>query len=149
MTIRSSAFVHEGVIPSAYTCNGSGISVPLEFADVPKDAVSLALIMDDPDVPLSARADGLWNHWVVWNMPPTTTEIPEGGVVPGAEGLTTGDTRGYYPPCPPDREHRYFFRLYALDTLLTLNENATREDMERAMNGHVIQQTELMGRYVQ
>ncbi len=148
MKLRSPAFSDEESIPSQYTCDGVGVSVPLEFVDVPVEAKSIALIMDDPDVPRSIRSDGLWNHWVLWNIPATCTGIPEGATQLGQHGRTTSDTTDYDPPCPPDREHRYFIRLYALDTLLELNgPSVTRRDLEQSMEGHVIATAELMGRY--
>lgn len=149
MKLTSSAFLDHGHIPQQYTCDGSGISIPLEFVDVPTEAKSLVLIMDDPDVPRSIRPDGLWDHWVVWNMPPDTTGIPEGATPPGQQGMTTSDTTSYFPPCPPDREHRYFMRLYALDTILELGESSivTRKTLEQTMRGHIIATAELVGRY--
>lgn len=148
MKVQSPAFAHDSSIPQQYTCDGSGISIPLEFVDVPAEAKSLVLIMDDPDVPPTLRPDGLWDHWVIWNMPSDTTGIPEGATPPGQQGMTTSDTTSYFPPCPPDREHRYFVRLYALDTMLELDgPGATRKELEKAMQGHVIAQAELMGRY--
>lgn len=148
MKVQSPAFSHESSIPPQYTCDGAGVSIPLEFFDVPAEAKSLALIMDDPDVPRSIRPDGLWNHWVIWNIPPTTTGIPEGAIPPGQQGMTTSDTTSYFPPCPPDREHRYFVRLYALDTMLELDgPSATRKTLEQTMRGHIIATAELMGRY--
>ncbi len=148
MKLFSSAFNDSGSIPAQYTCDGVGVSLPLEFVDVPAEAKSLVLIMDDPDVPHTIRPDGLWDHWVLWNIPATCTGIPEGATPPGQQGLTTSVTTDYDPPCPPDREHRYFIRLYALDTMLTLAGSAvTRRQLEQAMEGHIIATAELMGRY--
>ena len=152
MKLESSAFEHEGTIPAKYTCDGSppagGISPPLKISDVPPGTRSLFLNMDDPDVPKSIRPDGLWNHWLVWNIPPETTEITEGQEPAGVVGKNTGGKFGYQGPCPPDREHRYFFKLYALDTMLDLPaETAAKADLEKAMEGHILAQAELMGRY--
>lgn len=148
MKLESAAFEHEGVIPSKYTCDGENISPPLRIADVRGEVKSLALIMDDPDVPKNLRPDGMWDHWLVWNIPPETTEIPEGQKPAGVVGKNTGGSFGYRGPCPPDREHRYFFKLYALDTMLDLSpEMATKTDLEEAMEGHTLERTELMGRY--
>lgn len=148
MKIISPAFEHGQSIPKAYTCDGKNISPPLTFVDVPPEAKSLALIVDDPDVPKNLRSDGLWIHWLVWDIPPSITEIPEGTKPPGVVGQNTSGTSGYTGPCPPDREHRYFFKLYALDTILTEAKIATKDDLEKAMNGrHVIETAELMGRY--
>ncbi len=102
--------------------------------------------MDDPDVPPSVRKDGLWVHWIVFNMPPHIREIAENTPPPGILGAGT-ERLGYQGPCPPDREHRYFLKIYALDTMLSLAEGCTKEDLEKAMRGHIIAQAELMGRY--
>ena len=147
MNITSPAFEHNGSIPSKYTCDGANISPPLVFSDVPEGAKGLALLMDDPDVPKSIRPDGMWDHWVVFNIDPATTEIPEGQNPAGTLGVNTGGNTAYGGPCPPDREHRYFFKLYALDTELTLSTGATKAQVEQAMQGHIIDQAELMGRY--
>ena len=147
MKLASSAFGQEKKIPSRYTCDGENISPPLSISEVPEGAQSLALIMEDPDVPRHLREDGMWNHWVVFNMPANLGEILEGHEPQGIGGIGTNGKQGYYGPCPPDREHRYFFRLFALDAKLDLPEKATKEDVETAMEGHVLEQTELMGRY--
>ena len=148
MKLESSVFRHEGSIPLKYTCDGENISPPLKISDVPEGAMSLVLIMDDPDVPKDIRPDGMWDHWLVWNIPPETTEILEGEEPKGVIGKNTGGRFGYGGPCPPDREHRYFFKLYALDTMLDLPaETTTKADLEAAMQGHILDQAELMGRY--
>ncbi len=146
LQLRSSAFTHGGAIPGTYTCDGENISPPLSIADVPPGAKSLALIMDDPDVPPSAPVS-VWDHWVVFNIPPTTAEVGEGKSPEGTAGKNTRGNLGYGGPCPPDREHRYFFTLYALDTTLDLAEGATKREVEDAMQGHVLARAELMGRY--
>lgn len=148
MKLESSVFEHEGTIPSKYTCDGENISPPLKISEVPEDAKGLVLIMDDPDVPRNLRPDGMWDHWLVWNIPPETAEIPEGQDPKGIVGKNTRGTFGYRGPCPPDREHRYFFKLYALDTRLDLlAETTTKADLEETMQGHILEQAELMGRY--
>lgn len=147
MQIISPAFEPGQTIPRRHTCDGDNVSPPLNIAAVPAQARSLALIMDDPDVPGHIREDGLWNHWVVYNIPPTQEQIPEGAEPEGIQGSGTSGDLGYFGPCPPDREHRYFFRLYALDTRLDLPPGATREQLDAAMQGHVIADAELMGRY--
>lgn len=148
MKLESSVFEHEGVIPAKYTCDGENINPPLKFSEVPESAKSLVLIMDDPDVPKLIRPDGMWDHWLVWNIPPETTEIPGGQEPNGVVGKNTRGTFGYRGPCPPDREHRYFFKFYALDTTLDLSpDTATKADLEVAMQGHIMDQTELIGRY--
>ena len=105
------------------------------------------LILDDPDVPESVRKERMWDHWVVFNMPPETTHIEENSQPPGIPGKNTGGGLNYQGPCPPDREHRYFFKLYALDTELSLPKGATKAEVEKAMQSHILNQTELMGRY--
>lgn len=147
MELRSAAFEHEERIPKRHTCEGDNISPPLEIRDVPDDAVSLALIMDDPDVPLTLREDGMWDHWIVYDIPADTRRIPEGEEPAGTHGLGTAENLEYFGPCPPDTEHRYYFRLYALDCRLDLAEGASKQQVEQAMQGHVLDIAELMGRY--
>jgi Raf kinase inhibitor-like YbhB/YbcL family protein len=103
--------------------------------------------MEDPDVPKNLREDGMWDHWVVFNIPPEVREIQEGTEPQGIGGVGTNGELGYFGPCPPDREHRYFFKLFALDTQLDLPEKSTKSKVENAMEGHILEQTELMGRY--
>lgn len=146
MQLTSPAFDHGATIPSRYTCDGENMSPPLLIEDVPPEAGALVLVMDDPDVPASAGVS-VWDHWVVYNIPPETRDLPEGQNPPGMRGKNTRGVFAYGGPCPPDREHRYFFRLYALDAYLTLSEGATKAEVERAMQGHVLAQAELMGRY--
>lgn len=147
MKLTSSAFENNAKIPFKYTCDGQNINPPLRISEVPDEAKSLVLIMDDPDVPKRLKADGMWDHWIVFNIPPTVTEIPEGTEPPGIHCLGTSENLHYFGPCPPDREHRYFFKLYALDTELDLNPKATKKDVEERMKGHILAQTELIGRY--
>jgi Raf kinase inhibitor-like YbhB/YbcL family protein len=147
LTIHSPAFGHEEVIPAKYTCDGENISPPLAFEGVPEDAASIVLIVDDHDVPSSIRSDGVWDHWVRFNIPPNTTRIGEGDTPAGVAGRTTfGDLR-YGGPCPPDSEHRYLFKVYALDTVLTLEEGASKQEVLEAIKGHVLESATLMGRY--
>ncbi|MBI1957501.1 MAG: YbhB/YbcL family Raf kinase inhibitor-like protein [Candidatus Niyogibacteria bacterium] len=148
MKIESSAFVPGGSIPAIHTCDGEDRIPPLAFSGIPSDARSLVLIMDDPDVPASVRKECMWDHWVRWNIPPQTLSVAEGEEPPGVIGKNTGGKPGYMGPCPPDREHRYFFKLYALDTMLDLDPTAaTKTDVETAMEGHILDRAELMGRY--
>ena len=147
MKLTSTAFEHGGKIPSKHTCDGENSNPPLTIADVPSGAKSLVLIMDDPDVPKTIRADGMWDHWVVFNIPPHLREIKEGEEPEGVPGTGTGGNEDYFGPCPPDREHRYFFKLYALDTKLDLPGKASKRQVEAAMEGHIVAQAELMGRY--
>lgn len=147
MTLHSSAFANNQPLPADYTCDGSGVNPPLEFSAVPKNAKSLALIVEDQDVPKSIRTDGLWYHWLVWDMPAGTTGIDSGEEAPGIVGKNTSGTFAYTPPCPPDREHRYIFTLYALDTMLNLEASTTKDDLQKAMKGHILEQSELIGLY--
>ena len=146
MTIFSPAFQGGGAIPQKFTCDGERINPPLRFTDVPAGAQSLVLMMDDIDA--VHRPDNIWNHWLLWNIPPDTHEIPEASEPPGICGHTTGGETEYQPPCPPEGEHRYVFRLYALDAMLELDYERTRRPaLLRAMEGHVLASAELQGRY--
>ena len=147
MKLSSPAFQHEGTIPEKYTCDGGNINPPLIISDVPSGALSLALIMDDPDVPKDLKPDGMWDHWIVFNIPPGLSEIKEGEEPEGTHGKGSSQNLDYFGPCPPDREHRYFFKLYALDTKLDLPEKSGKQEVENAMKGHILAETELMGRY--
>lgn len=150
MILTSTAFDEGGRIPSRYTCDSKRVESPsLEFLEVPRKARSLVLLMDDPDVPHNIRPDGVFDHWVVFNIPPRTMGLETGKPVPpGAiEGMNGAGRQGYAGPCPPDREHRYFFRLYAIDTILELSQHASKNDVLKAIDGHVIAKAELMGRY--
>ncbi len=150
MKLTSSAFTPNGKIPSKYTCDGNNLSPPLKIENVPANSQSLVLILDDPDIPDFVKQKfniDVWDHWIVFNIPPTTTEIPEGKNSFGVLGKNTSGKNAYGGPCPPDREHRYFFKLYALDTILTLSEGVTKKQVEEAMEGHIIAKAELVGRY--
>ena len=147
MKLSSSAFQEGKVIPSLYTCEGKNINPPLEINGVPPNTKSLVLICDDPDVPKTLRPDGTYDHWVVFNIPPNVHKITENSTPPGVTGRNTAHQNKYTGPCPPDREHRYFFKLYALDKMLDLPAGATKKEVEKAMHGHIIAQTQLMGRY--
>ena len=143
LKITSPAFVTNGYIPARYTCDGTDINPPLEIAQVPADAKSLALIVDDPDAPI-----GMWVHWVVWNIDPATREIAEDNVPRNAaQGKNDWKRNGYGGPCPPSGVHRYFFKLYALDTKLNLGAGTTKTDLEKAMQGHILAKAELIGLY--
>lgn len=151
MHITSSAFEDGALIPKLYTCDGDRtLSPALSFKDVPEDAVSLVLIMDDPDVPKALRPDGVFDHWVLFNISPETREIPEGGTM-GIAGVNSRGESEYAGPCPPPEyepsEHRYFFKLYALDAMLPLSLGATRGEVEQAMQEHILEEAQLMGRY--
>src|SRR3990167_4547693 len=152
MTLTSSAFENSGMIPAKYTCDGDRtISPPLEISGVPETVKSLVLIMDDPDVPKVLHANGVFDHWVVFNMPADTKMIPEGGPVPGIAGANGAKTNAYTGPCPPPQyepsEHRYIFKLYALSAVLALSAGATKEEVLDALASVKLEETELIGRY--
>jgi Raf kinase inhibitor-like YbhB/YbcL family protein len=147
MYIVSIAFEDGDKIPKKYTCEGEGINPPFQIKEVPKEAKSITLLAWDSDVPLSAGTKGNWDHWIVFNISVDDVIIAEGVEPKGVHGVTTSKTHEYVPPCPPDREHRYFFKIYALDTLLTLSELATRADVERVMKKHIIDEAQIMGTY--
>jgi len=147
MKLISNAFKEGEGIPRKYTCDGPNVNPELSFIDVPKEAKSLVLIMDDPDVPKHLREDGMWDHWIVFNIPPIITHIDEDSEPQGMHGMGTGKNLKYYGPCPPDREHRYYFKLYALDILLSLPEKSTKKEIEEAMKSHILAKAELMGVY--
>jgi hypothetical protein len=147
--MTTTAFSSGGTIPKNYTCDGPDLSPPLTWKDPPAGTQSFALIADDPDAP-----SGTWVHWVIYNLPSTAKELPEG--VQKAEKLPDGATQGrndfrkigYGGPCPPPgKPHRYFFKLYALDTKLSLKPGATKAEVESAIKGHTLAQTEIMGKY--
>ncbi len=150
MKLTSPAFEHNGKIPSRYTCDGANVNPPLKIEDIPSTAKSMVLIMDDPDIPQLVKDKygiQVWDHWVVFNIPSATKEFIEGQVPSGIQGKNTGGKNAYGGPCPPDREHRYFFKLYALDTLLNLPAGVTKAEVEKAMEGRILAKIELVGRY--
>lgn len=151
MQLRSPAFEHGGEIPMQYTCEGKDISPPLQWSGVPEGTKSLALVVDDPDAPDPAAPRVRWVHWVVFNIPPSVTALPENaaatGLPPGAaQGPNDWKRIGYGGPCPPIGRHRYVFTLYALDTVLAL-ERPTKAQLEAAMRGHVLATADLIGTY--
>ncbi|MFD1514561.1 YbhB/YbcL family Raf kinase inhibitor-like protein [Halomarina rubra] len=146
LRLTTPAFDDGGRIPDAYGYTERNVNPPLRISGVPDDAVSLALVMDDPDA--MAPAGKVWDHWVVWNLPPETAEIPEAwDAADAAEGTTDYGTVGYGGPNPPDREHAYRFRLVALDTTLDLPPGTDAEALFAATEGHVLAETELTGTY--
>jgi hypothetical protein len=153
--LTSSAFSHNGTIPNKYTCDGENINPPLEIIGVPAGAQSLALLMDDPDIPQifkEQRGIDDFDHWALANIAPDTMLIPEGATPQGGVvGVNSAGNNVYAGPCPPPEyeptEHRYIFKLYALDTVLELNDGATHEEIRSAMEGHVLGETELVGLY--
>ena len=142
MKVTSSAFQQGANIPSKFSCDGPNTSPPLQISDVPTEAKSLVLIVDDPDAP-----SGLFTHWVVWNISPQATTIAEGSTPKGVQGTNDFGKSGYGGPCPPSGTHRYYFKVFALDRELDLPVGAKRSQLDSAMKGHVIAQGELMGRY--
>jgi len=145
LKVSSPAFAHMGKIPSKYTCDGDDVNPPLVIENIPDKARSLVLIMDDPDAPM-----GTWDHWVVWNIQATipTTKITENSVPHGAiQGLNDFGKRVWGGPCPPGGKHRYFFKVYALDTKLELSLASRKEDVEKAMRFHILANGELVGVY--
>ena len=140
LTVKSPAFENNKLIPSKYTCDGEEVSPPLTVEGIPEKTKSLALIMEDPDAPA-----GLFIHWLVWNIPPSN-EIQENSV-PGTEGLNTNKKNSYHGPCPPGGTHRYYFKVYALDTLLKLGAFSEKEVLENAMQNHILAYGELIGLY--
>lgn len=142
LKLVSPAFTHGEAIPSQYTCDGGDLNPPLAWSGVPEGAQSLVLIMDDPDAP-----GGTWDHWVIFNLSPTTNNLQEGATPSGIKGRNSWGRTGYGGPCPPDGEHRYFFKLYTLDIQLLLSEGATKQEVEDAMSGHVLARAELVGKY--
>ncbi|MBE9504146.1 MAG: YbhB/YbcL family Raf kinase inhibitor-like protein [Proteobacteria bacterium] len=152
LTLRSNVFKDGGEIPSKYTCEGEDIAPPLEWQSVPEEARSLVLIIDDPDAPDPKAPKMTWVHWVLYNIPTNTSDLPEGAtstdLPSGAEeGLNDWKRSGYGGPCPPIGRHRYFHKLYALDTVLSRLKNPTKAEIEAAMKGHIIAKTELVGTY--
>lgn len=149
LTVTSSAFNNNASIPDKYTCKGTDISPPLSWTSVPEGTRSIAVICDDPDAP-----GGDWVHWVLFNLPPDVTGLPEGtntdarlsnGAV---QGITDFGSNGYRGPCPPPgRPHRYFFKVYALDTILSLDTGARKTDVEQAMQGHTLGEGKVIGLY--
>jgi Raf kinase inhibitor-like YbhB/YbcL family protein len=144
LQITSTAFSANGAIPSKYTCDGPGMNPPLAFSGIPAKTQSLVLIMDDPDVPKNLMPSGVFDHWLVWDLPADSQGFAEGTGKGGVNGM---GQPGYMGPCPPDREHRYFFKLYALDIKLTSAKISNKKDLETAMEGHIIERAELMGKY--
>ena len=147
LKITSPNFNNREEIPAKYTCDGEDINPPLEISGAPEGTQSLVLIMDDPDVPKNLRADGIWDHWVKFNIPPTVTKIIKGEEPEGISGMGTSNNLKYHGPCPPDRKHRYFFKVYALDALFNLSEGVSKKEVEKAMRGHILEQAELIGIY--
>jgi len=148
LKLTSTAFKEGELIPKPYTCEGRNVSPPLVWAAPPEGSKTLALICDDPDAPM-----GTWVHWVLYNLPANTRELPE-NIAPQRtlgfgeqQGNNSWGKIGYGGPCPPSGTHRYYFKLYALDATLALQPGASKDDLEKAMRGHILAQGQLMGRY--
>ena len=152
MRLTSSAFSHEGEIPSRYTCDGADVSPELRWSDLPSGTQSLALIVDDPDAPDPAAPKMVYVHWVLYDIPPSADGLPA-SVAPRAlpkgtrEGLNDWKRTGYGGPCPPIGRHRYYHKLYALGTVLGDLGTPTKEKVEQAMKGHILGEAVLMGTY--
>jgi Raf kinase inhibitor-like YbhB/YbcL family protein len=140
LVITSPVFENKGVIPSKYTCDDENVNPPLNIKGLPERTESLVLIVDDPDAPM-----GTWDHWIVWNISPV--EKIQENTVPGTEGVNDFRKRSYGGPCPPSGTHRYFFKVYALDTKLGLTPNSRKKDVEKAMKNHILAKGELIGLY--
>jgi len=140
--LESDAYAYGGVIPQKYTCKGDDISPPLTWTNPPADTQSFALVFDDPDAP-----NGTWDHWLLFKLPADARALPEAAALPAGTlvGKNSWGRNDYGGPCPPGGTHRYFFRLYALDSTLSLSEGASKSDILSAMNGHILAQAKLMG----
>lgn len=150
LILTSLAFAHMAAMPAKYTCQGADVSPPLAWSGVPAGTKSLALIVDDPDAPDPAAPKMTWVHWLLYNIPPSTTGLPEAvkQLPPGTlEGLNDWGRTGYGGPCPPIGRHRYFYKLYALDAVLPDLKQPTKAQLEKTMAGHILAQAELIGTY--
>jgi Raf kinase inhibitor-like YbhB/YbcL family protein len=146
MQISSPAF--DDAMPSRFTCDGFDVSPPLSMSEVPSGAVSLVLIVDDPDAPDPAAPKMVWDHWVVWGIDPGVRDVPEGTVPEGGtQGRNSWGRNDYGGPCPPVGTHRYFFKLYALDVALSMSTDSTKKSVEMAIQGHILDDAELIGTY--
>jgi len=143
LQVSSPVFIEGGTIAKKFTCDAENVSPPLAWSGIPTDTQSQALIVDDPDAP-----GGTWVHWVLYDLPADTTSLAEGAMKIGVEGVNDFRKPGYGGPCPPrGSTHRYYFKVYALDTRLGLKPGASKGDLERVMQGHVLAQGVLMGKY--
>jgi Raf kinase inhibitor-like YbhB/YbcL family protein len=149
LTLSSPAFPANGAIPATYTCDGDNTPPPLAWTGAPEGTRSFALIVDDPDAPDPKAPKRTFVHWLLYDIPPTASGLAAGAAPPAGAKAGTNDKqqRGYTGPCPPIGRHRYFFKLYALDTMLSELGTPTKEALERAMHGHVRAQAELIGTY--
>ena len=154
MKLTSSAFKHNNQLPKKYTCEGENVNPQLQWEGTPEATKSFALLVEDPDAPSakSPRSEGPWVHWIVFNIPAETTELKENvsvSALGAVQGMTDSKKAAFHGACPPKGSgmHRYFFKLYALDTKLDLKAGATKQQLLNAMQGHILAQAELMGTY--
>jgi hypothetical protein len=140
LKVTSSSFDNQSLIPQKYTCDGENVNPPLKIENIPQEGKSLVLIVDDPDAPM-----GTWVHWIVWNIP--IKKMIEENSIPGTEGLNDSMRHSYGGPCPPSGSHRYFFKVYVLSTKLDIGSNSRKEDVEKAMEGHILAKGVLIGIY--
>lgn len=146
LTLTSPVFQPNGSIPKHYTCDGADVSPPLQWSGAPQETQAFVLVCDDPDAP-----NGTWDHWILFNIPANVTELEENirkiRPISSRNGTNSWSQLGYGGPCPPKGQHRYFFKLYALDAALALPEGATKAEVEAAMQGHILAQADLIGLY--
>ena len=143
MKLSSPVFEDNKFIPSKYTCDGENINPSLKISEVPEEAKSLVLIVDDPDAPI-----GIWDHWILWDISPSISIIRENSIPKGSvQGENSFGKKSYGGPCPPGGTHRYFFNLYALDKILELSDRTTKKELEKEMKNHILDKTELIGLY--
>jgi len=152
LSIQSKSFEHNALIPGRFTCDGQDISPPLDWSGIPPEAKSLALIVDDPDAPDPAAPKMTWVHWVLYNIPVDVHGLEENSVAAALpagtkEGINDWGRKGYGGPCPPIGKHRYFFKLYALDTVLAGLQEPTKAQVEEAFKGHILAKAQLVGTY--
>ena len=147
LKISSPAFADNGQMPAKYSCDGEGVNPPLTFSNAPARTQSLAVIVEDPDIPEQFKSQvpgGVFDHWLIWDIAPDSKGFAEGAE---KRGINAGGQTGFFPACPPDKAHRYFFKLFALDKKLAGVEIKNKADLQRAMTGHIVQQAEMIGMY--
>jgi Raf kinase inhibitor-like YbhB/YbcL family protein len=140
LELSSPAFEADDIIPAKYTCDGEGINPPLKIHNIPDDAETLALIVEDPDA-----SGGTFDHWLMWNIQPV--DLIDENTIPGISGNNSAGKTGYHPPCPPNGIHRYYFHVYALDSELDLTPQSSKENLKQAMESHILAEGTIMGRY--
>ena len=140
LELTSPVFENDENIPAKYTCDGDGVNPPIMINNIPEDAETLALIVEDPDAP-----GGVFDHWLMWNIQPE--DLIEENTIPGISGTNSAGKTGYHPPCPPNGSHRYYFHVYALDVELDLSPQSLKEELKQAMESHILAEGVIMGRY--